>query len=364
MAKQQLDMTFDFQWGSCGKGGVSGYLALRNPYTAVVCAYGTQAGHSYNNKSLGIKMVTQQLPVGIISHDVRDVFIGPGALIHAGVLRAELERFAPFLKGKRVFIHENAAVVTDDHAAAEVARGQTKMGSTAKGVGQAAIDRILRNPDNPAVVRHIWAGTDLEVYVANKFEYMAALMAHDRVLIEGAQGFGLSIYHGAYPYTTSRDVTPWQLAADCALPWDWANDIRIIGAARTYPIRVNNRDGTSGPGYFDQNELEWQNVGVDPELTTVTKLPRRIFEFSPAQTVHASIHCGIKNTSVALTFADYCKTSLELLTIARKIRGTGLRISHAVYGPDDSDVVELPAGVVEQDLVMAVKWEEHRGQGK
>jgi hypothetical protein len=103
---------------------------------------------------------------------------------------------------------------------------------------------------------------------------------------------------------------------------------------------------------------------VDPELTTVTKLPRRIFEFSPAQTVHASIHCGIKNTSVALTFADYCKTSLELLTIARKIRGTGLRISHAVYGPDDSDVVELPAGVVEQDLVMAVKWEEHRGQGK
>lgn len=37
----KIDLTMDGMWGSCGKGGVSGWLAKRVPYDTVVCSYGT-----------------------------------------------------------------------------------------------------------------------------------------------------------------------------------------------------------------------------------------------------------------------------------------------------------------------------------
>jgi adenylosuccinate synthase len=285
-----IDMTMDGMWGSCGKGGVTGWLAKRVPYDAVVCAYGTQAGHSYNDRERGIKMMVQQLPVGVTCPTIKNVFIGPGALIHEGTLLREIEMYLN--PGQRLIIHENAAVVTDEHAQREKDRGQTKMGSTAKGVGQAMIDRILRDPGTKPIARLGFAGTALEKYVVGKFEYMRELEKSKRLLVEGAQGFGLSLYHGDWPYCTSRDVTPWQIAGDCGLPFRWMNDIVVWMVMRTFPIRVNNRDGSSGPAYEGQRELTWEEMGQAPELTTVTKLPRRIFEFSQLQYKHAMDHCA------------------------------------------------------------------------
>lgn len=327
-------------WGSCGKGGISGYLALRNPYDTVVCSYGTQAGHSYNNKERGIGMMVQQIPVGIICPTVRNIMIGPGALIHADVIAGEIKKYGEFLAGKRLIIHEHAAVVTDEHSKREYERGQTKMGSTAKGVGQAMIDRILRDPDSKAVAKTGFKGTDLERFVMDRFEFDDVLAQSEHTLIEGAQGFGLSIYHGDYPYCTSRDVTPWQIAADCSLPWEWLGDIKVIDVMRTKPIRVNNRDGSSGPAYVGQREMAWEDVGQAPELTTVTKLPRRIFEFSEKQVEHASFHCHDEKTEIAITFADYCKTSDELFNIIDIASKHG-KVRYVCFGPDDSDVIDI-----------------------
>lgn len=201
----KADLVMDFIWGSAGKGGVAGHMALRRPYDAVVCAYGTQAGHTYNNAAAGIRMMVQQLPVGIISPTVKRVFIGPGALIHADVLRSELEKYGHHLEGKRLMIHEHAAVVEDRHSKEEYAAGYTKIGSTAKGVGRAAIERIERNPENPNCARRRWAGTDLEQYIVDRFEYDREMSRVDYLLIEGAQGFSLSVYHGDYPYCLSYE---------------------------------------------------------------------------------------------------------------------------------------------------------------
>lgn len=358
----KADLTMDWAWGSCGKGGVSGYMALRRNYDAVVCSYGTQAGHSYNNAALGIRMMVQQLPVGIISPTVKRVFIGPGALIHADVLRGELERYGHFLDGKQLLIHEHAAVVEDRHSQEEYAAGYTKIGSTAKGVGRAAIERIERNPDNPNCARHRWAGTDLERYVVDRFEYDRHMADVDYLLIEGAQGFSLSSYHGDYPYCTSRDVTPWQIAADCALPWDLVGRIAVYGVVRTYPIRVNNRDGSSGPAYDGQRELSWEEVGQQPELTTVTKLPRRIFEFSAAQLRHANTHCGDGNSAVVLSFADYCQSFDELVGIMNSIEQVQ-RLDALVFGPDDDDVLWI-AGMPWGTAMHAIRhrWEKVTGK--
>lgn len=348
----KLDMVLDFQYGSTGKGLIAGWLAKRMEYDTVTCAFATNAGHTYRDGELTV--MTQQLPTGIISPTVKNILIGPGALIHAETLRKEIERYGHFLEGKRLLIHPNAAVVEDYHARNEGMWGYTKIGSTAKGVGAAMIERIMRDPESanttamrwgvPRVLSSILHHT-LAKYVVTTDEYDEVMAQSDRCLVEGAQGFSLSMYHGPYPYTTSRDVTPWQVAADCGLPFKWASSIQVIGTLRTFPIRVNNRDGSSGPAYPDQHELTWDRIGVDPELTTVTKLPRRVFTFSHLQFQKALWHCGTYwQTKLFLNFANYLEPDQVIPMIkALEKSSQPLNINHAKvcwvgWGPDDSDV--------------------------
>jgi adenylosuccinate synthase len=345
----KIDMVLDFQYGSTGKGLIAGYLAKRNSYDTAICAFATNAGHTYIDEERGIHVMTQQLPTAITSPSVRTILIGPGSAIHLQTLQEEIARYAPFLEGKRVLIHPHAAVVEDYHAEFEMSDGRTKMGSTAKGVGEAYIERIRRNPQNPNTIGHRVSTADaLYGMIATPEEYRDALAAAESVIVEGAQGYSLSMYHGQYPYTTSRDVTPWQVAADCGLPYRWASYIQVIGTLRTFPIRVSNRDGSSGPHYPDQVELKWEDIGLQPELTTVTKLPRRIFSFSQQQLQEALFHCGgYWNTRLFLNFANYV-TDKELLTEMIKMieSPTRMNMNNAKVawignGPDDKDVVTL-----------------------
>lgn len=330
----RIDLVMDGAWGSCGKGGIAGWLARRQGYDTVVCAYGTQAGHTYNDRSRNIRMMVQQLPVGVSGPTVKRIMIGPGALIHQATLEREIEAYLQ--PHQELYIHEHAAVVTDDHAQSEIQSGMSKLGSTTKGVGMAAVDRIMRRVD--AVAKNGFRGTSLEKYVCDRFTYDRILGEGENILVEGAQGFGLSVYHGDYPWCTSRDVTPWQIAADCALPFEWASMIEVWMIMRTYPIRVNNRDGFSGPAYPGQLELSWSDLGKEPELTTVTKLPRRIFDFSLEQLRHAAFHCSSGNRfKTVLTFADYC-TEERLNTILKQMASIDCYPELLGFGPDDSDI--------------------------
>lgn len=345
----KVDMVMDFQYGSTGKGLIAGYLAKRGDYDTSVCSFATNAGHTYIDKERGLHLMTQQLPTGgLVSSTVKNILIGPGALIHEATLLNELDSCAGLLQGKRIMIHPQAAVVTDEHARQEVAWGMTKMGSTAKGVGAAMIERIKRDPVDPNTAGNRFLFDRLHKYLVSEQEYRAILDASESVLVEGAQGFSLSLYHGQYPYVTSRDVTPWQIAADCALPFKWAPYIKVIGTMRTYPIRVNNRDGSSGPCYPDQREVQWEELadrGVIPELTTVTKLKRRIFTFSQQQAAEAAFHCGgYWETKIFLNFANYCNGQ-ELADILADVETPQKgyinppKITWIGWGADDSDVM-------------------------
>ena len=342
----KIDMVLDFQYGSTGKGLIAGYMAKREDYDTAICAFATNAGHTYIDESRGIHVMTQQLPTAITSPTVKNILIGPGSAIHLGTLREEIARYAAYLEGKKVLIHPHAAVVEDYHAEFELKDGRTKMGSTAKGVGEAYIERIRRDVQNPNIIsRRVSTQDPLYGMIASLDEYRDALLAAKSVIVEGAQGFSLSMYHGQYPYTTSRDVTPWQVAADCGLPYRWASYIRVIGTLRTFPIRVNNRDGSSGPHYHDQIELKWEDIGLAPELTTVTKLPRRIFSFSQQQLQEALLHCGgYWDTRLFLNFANYVKDETELRRMIKMIQtptsmnANNARVVWLGFGPDDKDV--------------------------
>jgi adenylosuccinate synthase len=343
----KLDLVMDFQFGSTGKGLIAGYLAKRGGYDSVACSFATNAGHTYIDRSRGIMMMTQQLPTGISSPTVKNVFLGPGALISPRVLREELDKYGHMMVNKRLLIHPHAAIVQDYHMRAEVEGGMSRMGSTTKGVGEAMIERIRRQPNANIAFWHL-APTrdeyDLFQYVVTTEEYDYEMSKSEAMLVEGAQGFSLSMYHGFYPFTTSRDVTPWQIAADCGIPFKWASYIQVVGTLRTLPIRVNNRDGSSGPGYPDQFEHDWSELGLTPELTTVTKLPRRLFSFSHMQLHHAMQHCGgYYNTRVFLNFANYIETVAPLVKAIETPQGTMLnppKVEWIGVGPDDSEVID------------------------
>lgn len=346
----KIDMVIDLGWGSSGKGGIVGHMSMTDTYRVAVCSYGRQSGHTYKSKRFDVSMVVQQLPVSIVSPNVVDVFLGPGSLIHEETLRDELNKYSDLLKDKNIWIHGNAAVINDSDVDMEVSSGMSKMGSTTKGVGAAMIRKINRNPDDDNTAKSSLDISSFEnVNVLDSEEYSKVLIESmyvchskdQKVMVEGAQGFGLSIHHGFWPYVTSRDVTPSQIWADCGLPFKYFKEVRVIGVARTLPIRVNNRDGWSGPCYPDQHELSWKDLNIEPERTTVTKLERRIFSFSERQLLHACNVCMDYKSQIALTFCDYADD-----IFLKKIRDfihqdIGIPIGYEVYGPDHDDVKKV-----------------------
>lgn len=304
-------MIIDGQWGSTGKGLIAGYLARQYRPDAVVCNFGPNAGHTFVFAG-GSRVMTRQLPTGIVADSVKAVFIGPGAVIDPDVLERELVEFAHFLRGKRVFIHERAAVVNEDNRAAERAL-LSHISSTAKGTGSAMTAKTMRL--DTAIAR--WYrenGDGCEVWpslVVTHDLYVSELLKAQLLQIESAQGLELGVSSGShYPYCTGRDVTPAQVLSDCGVPFGEARGCDVIATLRTFPIRVGDqydgsgvKIGTSGPVYADQKEVTFAEIGVPDEKTTVTGKTRRIFTFSDY-----GMERAIRNltpTHVFLNFVNY-----------------------------------------------------------
>lgn len=365
--RRHITAIIDLQFGSTGKGLIAGYLAERDAPDTLVTAWAANAGHTYINAE-GRKFVHTMLANGVVSPRLRNILIGPGSVIDPDNLHKEISECQDLLYGLdrlkdefnplgdvRIWIHENAAVIQQRHRDEE-AGPMTKIGSTKKGCGAAAIQRIRRDPDDlntarildrphgdqpahPLIMRS-------NVNIVTPLQYANILDGADIIQIEGAQGYSLSMYHGFYPYTTSRDVSMGQLVADCAIPFQWMWSANIVGTARTFPIRVANRFdeggkqiGYSGPGFADQTETSFEALGQATELTTVTKLPRRIFTFSEQQITEAIRMCGV--TEVFLNFCNYVQESADLKDIIAKIERSAVQVRYLGYGPTVKNVTDL-----------------------
>lgn len=202
--QKKLKLILDLQFGSTGKGLIAGYLALRDQPDTVVTAWAANAGHTYITPG-GDKYIHTMIANGIVSQNLKRLLIGPGSLINPEAFfdefKAAMEKL-PHLANVDVMIHPHAAVITQKHIDEEQGP-MTKIGSTKKGCGAAAIDRIRRNPDdNNAAINVFTEGHPLHNLVATVEDYNRALDEAQVIQVEGAQGYSLSMYHGLYPYTT------------------------------------------------------------------------------------------------------------------------------------------------------------------
>lgn len=346
---QSLKLIIDTQFGSTGKGAIADYIAAEGNFDTVFTSWASNAGHTSVLPD-GTTCVRKMLANSAISEKVRRVVLGPGSLIDASVLLKELEETKKSRKTDfRLVIHPHAAVITEQNRAEEA--DFHAIGSTKSGVGASMIQRIKRNPDNQNVAKVALLGTDLQNFVYTQEEFNNVVDSARNSLIEGAQGYGLSLYHGHYPYVTSRDVTTHQMLADAGIPFRAVWSPTVVGSMRTFPIRVANRYdasgkqiGYSGPCHPDQYEMDWKkDFNKEPELTTVTKLPRRIFSFSMMQAEDAVRMNGV--SEIYLNFCNYIESDEALLALIESIDAMagehGAFIRYLGFGPRRNHIFDL-----------------------
>lgn len=353
-----INLIVDLQFGSTGKGLIAGYLAKAYAPDTVVTAWAANAGHTFVAAN-GRKFVHTMLANGVVSPNLKRVMLGAGSLVNMNSLLLEIEQCQDLLKGVDIVVHENAAVILQRHLDEEMVGGSGigAIGSTRKGCGAAAINRIRRDMSRCNIARELVASHPVSKYVrvVSVLEYNQLLDESKVLQIEGAQGYSLSIYHGFYPYVTSRDVTTAQILADCCVPYRFG-ELNVVGCARTYPIRVANRFNEhgaqteySGVCYSDQTETSFEALGQLTELTTVTRLPRRIFTFSAEQIKLAVRQNGVNE--VFLNFCNYVKPDRKLAEIVSVIESTGVPVMYKGYGATEKDIVFCG-----QTLKRSVEW--------
>jgi adenylosuccinate synthase len=285
------------QFGSEGKGKVAQYWATQRDVAAVVRVGGSNSGHT-GYASGGRRFVLRHLPTASLLPRVQCV-LGPGTYLDLNVLLREIEITG--LAADRLWIDERAVIVSESDQREERDTGlPERIGSTGTGTGAAVVRRIRRG-DDVVLARDV---DKLRPYVADTSALLRELLDRgDRVIVEGTQGFGLSVLHSPYyPFATSRDTTAAGALAEAGLsPLDVDEVVLVI---RAFPIRVG---GHSGPL---PRELDWAAVTAAShaqtaleEFTSVTGRLRRVAEFD-ADIVRRAILVN-RPTSIVMNHVDY-----------------------------------------------------------
>ncbi|SEA18478.1 adenylosuccinate synthetase [Nitrosospira multiformis] len=293
------------QYGSEGKGKVSHALAKEMGASVAIRIGGPNSGHTVISPS-GESIIFKHLPTAAILPDVTCI-LGAGSYINPDILLAEIK--VAGLSESRLIIDPNAAVITDAEIAEEQgSRLREEIGSTLSGTGAAVIKRIQRD----GALKLAKNDDRLAPYVQPSISFMRSkLDKRERVIIEGTQGYGLSLLHSPhYPFVTSRDTTAAGFLSEVGLGPRDVDDVVLV--LRTFPIRVS---GNSGPL---SDEIDWNKVTSEAgsesqfiEFTSVTRTVRRIGRFDVKIVRHA---IAANNPSrIVLNHLDYVDRNCAVL---------------------------------------------------
>jgi adenylosuccinate synthase len=266
------------QYGSEGKGKVSAFITNQENIDLCVRCGGPNSGHSFVDEN-GKNIVLRQLPTGFVNPRTR-LLIPAGALIDLAVLKQEIESLG--LPPERVGIDRKCFIIEEKDREKEQALGlRERLSSTLCGVGAAQSRRVLRGEDarlaRDISLNYPWIS---EYLTDVSDEVNSALDRHKKVLIEGTQGFGLSMYHSEhYPKTTSRDTTAAGFLSEVGVSPRLVTDIVVV--FRTFPIRVAGDQAGPLKGELTWEQLRRESGYPHPieEHTSVTNKIRRVGRF-------------------------------------------------------------------------------------
>ena len=203
------------------------------------------------------------LPSGFLNKNAK-VMIGPGVVVNPDVFFKEIEEYN--VSG-RAFLDKHCGIIEQNHLDQDSkGRLKEKIGSTGSGTGPANAERAMRTLKMAKDIE------SLSSYVIDvPDEVNSALKDQKNVLIEGTQGTHLSLWHGTYPFVTSKDVTASGICADIGIGPKRVDEVLVVFKA--YLTRVG-----TGPIPNELSAKETEQKGW-AEFGTVTGRPRRAAEF-------------------------------------------------------------------------------------
>lgn len=332
------------QFGGEGKGKTTAHLCRAFDVDVAVRCGGPNSGHTITIN--GEQIILRQVPAGVVNPHTK-LFLAAGCLVDIDVLLEEIQRFK--LTPDRLRLDKNAVIIeTRDIEGEAKANLENRIGSTCSGVGFAVARRVLRE-DQVRLVKDV---PELETFIADVSEEVIRHEANnDAIIIEGTQGFGLSVYHSPYyPYATSRDTTAAGFLSEVGISPLAVSEITMV--IRTFPIRVG---GNSGPL---PKETSWKGIQVESgypykieECASVTRRLRRVGNFD-LEIVKKAVSVN-KPTNLALMGVDYLDyknkgvKDFDSLTprtkdfIHQLERELKVRIKFIGTGPMDSEIIDL-----------------------
>lgn len=406
-----VDVILGLQWGDEGKGKIVDFFAKDYDLIARFQG-GPNAGHTLYVKDK--KIVLHQIPSGVFREGVLNV-IGNGVVLDPVVLKRECETVSSFgidVK-KNLFIAERTHLILPTHRAldkaAELSKGNEKIGSTLKGISPAYMDKTGRNGlrvgdlldknfttayiklrlkhqkllDNYAFNEDI-SGWEEEFFEAVEFlkqmnivngEYFinAQLQKGKRVLAEGAQGSMLDIDFGTFPYVTSSSTIT---AGVCSGLGVAPQKIReVIGVTKAYCTRVG-----SGPFPTELSDDTGEKLRqTGNEFGATTGRPRRCGWMDLVALRFACMVNGV--TRLVMTKADvldvfeqlrictsyklngkesnevpFQMTRMNIEPVYRDLKGWNVSTSAAKSPTELPDAMKQYVGFINQELGIHIQY--------
>lgn len=317
------------QFGDEGKGKIISHLALKDqPEIIARGGVGPNAGHEVNYK--GKRYPLRLLPCGFVYEKAR-LLIGAGVVVNPDVLLKEIELTD---SKNRVGVDRRATWLTNEHIERDKTETAEKIGSTKTGCGPAVMDRVRR------AAKTVQDCPELKPFLT---DVPKELHAAKNVLIEGSQGFMLSVLYGTYPFCTSKDVSASSVAADVGLG---PKDIdEVIAVMKSYTTRVGG-----GPFKGEIPREEAEKLGMQ-EFGTVTGRPRRISkdlhwdDLKRAAQINSATQLAVTKLDVRFAgnagkkkFSDLTKEAQIFVSEIEKKLGVDVVLIGT--GPDALDIVD------------------------
>jgi adenylosuccinate synthase len=351
------------QWGDEGKGKIVDWLT-EDVDGVVRFQGGHNAGHTL--VIAGKKTILRLIPSGILRPKTA-CYIGNGVVLSPPALLAEVDELqdAGVDVASRLAISGNCPLILEYHVALDKARearrGDSKIGTTGRGIGPAYEDKVARRAVRAQdlfdarrfgdgvrealdfhnfVLEHYFKAPSVDaskviedtLALAGRLKPLITDVSHrlnsvmasgHRLLFEGAQGTLLDVDHGTYPYVTSSNTVAGAAAAGAGVAPQRLD--YVLGITKAYSTRVG-----SGPFPTELSDDTGQYLrDRGQEFGSVTGRPRRCGWFDAA---------GLRRAVQLNGTTGLCITKLDVLDGLPVVRlGVGYRF-------DGREVDILPYG--------------------
>ena len=330
-----VDVVVGGFWGDEGKGKIISHLVNKRQATIVARGgVGPNAGHTIVVD--GVEYKLRMIPSGIGGKFVKKLMIGPGVLVNPEIFLAEVKRTN--MEGK-AFVDHQCGIITASHRKIDSSDPHLVkiVGTTGSGSGPANEERVRRKLKLAKEIE------ELKPYLTDVPEEIHKGIANgEPILLEGTQATYLSLFHGTYPYVTTKDVTASSICADVGIGPTVVTDVTLVFKA--YVTRV-------GEGFLPGELTEEETIERGwTEYGTVTKRLRRAAPFNvdlAKRSIQLNSATKIALTKLDILFpADQGKVHFnELSTEAKewilsKEKEVGMPFTFIGTGPADVEIID------------------------